>query len=273
MTSLASIVLVFKIFPFLKILKHTFAGGIEVKGELSKLKPAEKIKGLWLILKDKSVSTKTWKDSSLLAGLRGETHLLFPEQLQQNPWLHSLLETASLEHWPLGHLKVLKPPCGVEFPYFTMPDLTGFTVYPLLTPHLGTSPEATYHCWTCLWGGHLLPSLLFRHFFCITDRAGPDVLSVMSCTPPARSYHGLCPVVLVILQLCKQRCLSLPVCWGLSLGESSLWCSGGSADDDSHSSLGQAVISYRDLEKQTVSAEAQNFSEFMLRWMNADVPK
>lgn len=59
MTSLASIVLVFKIFPFLKILKHIFAGGIEVNGELSKLNPAEKIKGLWLILKDKKVSTKT----------------------------------------------------------------------------------------------------------------------------------------------------------------------------------------------------------------------
>lgn len=37
-TSLASTVPVFKIFPFLKILKHTFGKGTEAKGELSKTK-------------------------------------------------------------------------------------------------------------------------------------------------------------------------------------------------------------------------------------------
>lgn len=77
MTSLASIVLVFKMFPFLKTLKHTFAEEIEVKGELSKLKPAEKIKRFWLIMKDQSVATQTCKDGSLLGCLRGETHLGF----------------------------------------------------------------------------------------------------------------------------------------------------------------------------------------------------
>lgn len=152
-----------------------------------------------------------------------------------------------------------------------MPDLTGFTVYQLLAPCLGTWPEATY-CWTCLLGGRLLPSLLFSYFLCVIDRAGPDVLSLMSCTPPARSHHGLCPVVLVMLQLRKQRCRLLPGCWGLSLGESSLRCSGGSSAD-SRLSLGQALLSFRGLEKRTVSGETQNVSGFMLRWMNADVPK
>lgn len=74
--------------------------------KLSKLKPAEKIKGFGLILKDQSTSTQTWKDGSITVGLRGETHLQFPEQLQQNPWVCHLLETPHLEHWLLGHLEV-----------------------------------------------------------------------------------------------------------------------------------------------------------------------
>lgn len=153
-----------------------------------------------------------------------------------------------------------------------MPDLTGFTVYHLLTPCLRTWPEITCHRWMCLLGGRLLPSLLFRHFLCAIDRAGPDVLSVTSCTPPPHSHHGLCPVVLVMLQLHKQQCRLLPGCWGLSLSESSLPRSGGSTAD-CRLSLGQALLSFREMEKQTVCAGTQNFSGFMLRWTNADVPK
>lgn len=96
-------------------------------------------------------------------------------------------------------------------------------------------------------------SLLFRRFLRVTGRAGPGALSVQ---PQLGATAGCGP--------CHTAALRAVVPLAPSLGESSLRCSGGSTAE-SPLSLGQAVLSYRELEKQPVSADTQELSGFTLR--------
>lgn len=95
----------------------------------------------------------------------------------------------TLPAWPLRNVKTL---CGVG--YFLMPDLTSFTVSQPLTPHWGHLQKPPTTAEQTFWED--VPPVQTFH------------LCHRLCR--VRYHHGLCPVVLVPLQLCEPWCILLP---------------------------------------------------------------
>lgn len=153
--------------------------------------------------------------------------------------------------------KSVKTPCGVE--YFLMPDLTSFTAFQPLTPcwgHLQKPPTTAEHTF---WEGVPLVQT-----FSPCQR--PCRARCAQCAAPARCRRGLCPAVLVTLQLCEPWCLLLPawVSHPCDALEAALlrvpcpWDKLCSPTEDWKSSLSQLI---------------PRNSLDLRRWMNVDVPK